>query len=56
MFSRSAAGCLAASGSTGNPNGFAAVHAYVHTALAERLADLEAQKDLAFATDFPAGV
>jgi len=30
-------------------------YAYVHAALAERLADLEAQKDLAFSTDFPAG-
>jgi len=30
-------------------------YSYVHTALAERLAVLEAQKDLAFSTDFPAG-
>jgi hypothetical protein len=30
-------------------------YSYVHTALSERLADLEAQKDLAFSTDYPAG-
>ena len=30
-------------------------YSYVRTALAGRLADLEAQRDLAFSTDFPAG-
>jgi hypothetical protein len=29
-------------------------YTYIHTALTERLADLEAQHDLAASTDFPA--
>jgi hypothetical protein len=28
-------------------------YTFIHTALTERLADLEAQQDLAFSTDFP---
>jgi hypothetical protein len=30
-------------------------YGYIHTALSERLAALEAQKDVAYSTDFPAG-
>jgi hypothetical protein len=29
-------------------------HAFIHTALTERLAALEAQRDVALSTDFPA--